>query len=136
MDLAALSEVSLVALLLWGEARGETTAGMLAVAHVVLNRVARDGWYGGSVKEVVLKPWQFSAFNAGSVVRRLLEEHGEEMFLDIARCRAVAELALAGLTIDPTGGATHYHAQGVTPYWAGSMTKTAEIGGHIFLLED
>jgi len=138
MDVAALAEIPLLALLLWGEARGETTVGMLAVAHVVLNRVARDGWYGESVKEVILKPWQFSCFNPDSLVRRLLEERGKssEAFPDIARCMLVAELALAGFTVDPTGGATHYHAQRVTPDWADGMTKTVRIGEHIFLRED
>jgi spore germination cell wall hydrolase CwlJ-like protein len=33
---------------------------------------------------------------------------------------------------DYSGGATHYHATYVCPYWARSMTPVAAIGGHEF----
>ena len=34
--------------------------------------------------------------------------------------------------LDITDGATHYHADYVTPSWARTKTKTIEIGDHIF----
>ena len=34
--------------------------------------------------------------------------------------------------IDITGGATHYHADYVSPAWAKTKTKTVEIQDHIF----
>lgn len=37
---------------------------MQAVANVIMNRVNRGGWYGASIKDVVLKPYQFSCWNA------------------------------------------------------------------------
>ena len=49
---------------IWGEARGEGARGMQAVANVIMNRVNRGGWYGASIKDVVLKPYQFSCWNA------------------------------------------------------------------------
>ena len=34
--------------------------------------------------------------------------------------------------LDITDGATHYHADYVSPAWKKSKTKTTEIGDHIF----
>ena len=34
--------------------------------------------------------------------------------------------------LDITDGATHYHADYVSPAWRKSKTKTVEIGDHIF----
>ena len=34
--------------------------------------------------------------------------------------------------LDITGGATHYHADYVSPAWAKTKTKTVEIQDHIF----
>ena len=34
--------------------------------------------------------------------------------------------------IDITGGATHYHADYVSPAWAKTKTRTVEIQDHIF----
>jgi len=40
---------------------------------------------------------------------------------------------IPGITIlDITDGATHYHADYVSPAWRKSKTKTVEIGDHIF----
>ena len=35
-----------------------------------------------------------------------------------------------------TGGATNYHADSVSPYWAPALKKTARIGHHIFYRGD
>ena len=45
-------EIDTMARTIWGEARGEGTAGMVAVGNVILNRVAAGSWYGLSVSEV------------------------------------------------------------------------------------
>jgi len=34
--------------------------------------------------------------------------------------------------VDITDGATHYHADYVSPSWAKTKTRTTEIGDHIF----
>jgi len=44
----------------------------------------------------------------------------------------LARQALAGLLEDPTGGATHYHALGISPFWTRAQTPTARIGNHVF----
>src|SRR5439155_18706771 len=40
--------------------------------------------------------------------------------------------ALSGKVFAAIGHATHYHAEYVLPYWADSLDKTLQIGGHIF----
>lgn len=132
-------EVGLLALLIWSEARGEPVEGQVAVGHVVLNRRRRGGWYGNTVHEVILKPWQFSWFNPfttgpaaepsedwGSSLPAIPVVGGDLLLL--------ARNVLAGNGPDPTGGATHFHATWMTvlPAWAGSMRVLGEIGQHRF----
>ena len=40
------------------EAQGEPDIGKAAVAHVILNRKKTHRW-GNTIKDVVMKPWQF-----------------------------------------------------------------------------
>jgi len=135
MQLSQLGNKRLLALALWGEARGEFPEGKVAVAHVILNRAAIGGWYGKSIADVILKPGHFSCFNDNTVLMKFLETNGVEAApesFDV--CEAIADIALKGLTNDPTGGATHYHAATMEqlPWWAPLMIQTARIGGHIF----
>ena len=110
----------LIAATIYHEARGEGWRGMLAVAHVIRNRVQRNSWYGGNVFEVVTKPFQFSCHNGG--------------FADYYDHKAlmIAEMVLAGVTVDVTHNADHYHADYVMPDWSTSMKFCTKIGRHLF----
>jgi N-acetylmuramoyl-L-alanine amidase len=44
----------------------------------------------------------------------------------------MANRAVAGLLSDPVHGATHYHAAGISPFWAKNEKPVAVIGRHIF----
>lgn len=114
---------------IYGEARGEGARGMQAVANVIMNRVKAGGWYGASVKDVVLKPYQFSCWNANDPNRQIILN---ATLAQLAQARAIADRAISGELPDITGGAVNYHAKNVNPYWAAKMTKTATIGNHIF----
>lgn len=120
---------------IYGEARGELIKGKEAIAAVVLNRVkrarARDCWWGNTVVEVCLKPWQFSCWNASDPNRLKVMTVGPANKVFRA-CRRVARRALQGRLKDPTGGATHYHAAGHAPPWARGRTPSAAIGRHQF----
>ncbi|SOD92548.1 cell wall hydrolase [Caenispirillum bisanense] len=129
--------VEVLARTLWGEARGEPVRGQEAVAAVVLNRVARAQarggrwWWGASVTEVCLKPWQFSCWNANDPNRpRLLALTPQTR--GFAGALRIARRAVAGNLADPTDGATHYHARGIHPPWAWRLVPCAEIGRHLF----
>ena len=121
-----MTDIELLARLIYGEARGESPLGKLAVAHVVLNRVGKRSWYGRTIREVILKPWQFSAFN------------DNWPGVDDS-CLTVAELVLGEYTIDPTKGATHYWSRKILrepPPWASAMRETIRIDGHVFMVEE
>lgn len=126
-----LDSIDYMARTAWGEARGEGTLGMRAVSHVIHNRV-QSRRYPSTVREVVLQPWQFSAWNAADPNRAkmLALDETDPAFraaLDIAR------EVLRGGSADPTGGALHYHATSVSPSWAATATGGLQIGKHIFL---
>jgi len=121
-----------LALTMYGEARGEGAQGMQAVGNVILNRVKQGGWYGASVKDVVLKPLQFSCWNTGDPNRAVMLNASAEK---LATANAIAGQLLAGKLEDITGGATNYHADYVRPSWASSMKQTVKIGRHIFYKE-
>ena len=61
---------------LWGEARGESLAGQIAVAWTIRNRV-NDGkaksWWGEGYAGVCQKPYQFSCWNKNDPNYRLPE---------------------------------------------------------------
>lgn len=63
-DLAGYSDVELLALLIAGEADGESLAGQVAVACVPVERLRRRRW-GATLRDVILQPYQFSTFNNG-----------------------------------------------------------------------
>lgn len=129
-------EVDVLARTVWGEARGEGSMGMQAVACVVLNRVAvakeHGGyWWGDSIVQVCQKPYQFSCWNKDDAnYRQLLAVEGTN--LHFATAQRIARRAVYGILDDPTGGATHYHAAGVSPAWAKNEKPSAVIGRHIF----
>lgn len=127
------ADVDLLARTIWGEARGETIEGRIAVANVVMNRVADPRW-PGSVRGVVLQPKQFSAWNEDDPNRRQLLEVTDENPV-FRECLAVAQAAVDGQLEDLTGGANHYFATWIDlPDWARSMAGTVAIGAHRFLI--
>ncbi|MCB1530912.1 MAG: cell wall hydrolase [Rhodospirillales bacterium] len=129
-------EVDVLARTLWGEARGEGERGMEAVAAVVLNRVniskAKGGyWWGNDIIRVCQKPYQFSCWNRSDPSYKKLQA-ADEKNARFVTALEVARRAASGTLRDPTGGATHYHAAYVAPYWAKGEKPTAIIGQHIF----
>ena len=53
------SDLMIMAKTIWGEARGESHNGQVAVAWVIRNRAERGGWWGNTIREVCLKDQQF-----------------------------------------------------------------------------
>lgn len=129
-------EVDVLARTLFGEARGETVRGKEAVAGVILNRVARARahggyWWGNTIEEVCVKPWQFSCWNENDPNRAKVEavQPGHKVF---DTCLRIARRAVSGALEDVTRGATHYHTRDVTPPWSRGRPVCAEYGRHLF----
>lgn len=123
---------------LLGEAGGEGYEGMLAVAHVLKNRVESDRFPGDPVP-VALQPKQFSTWNEGAGGNNPGRFGPGAPGYDDA-IRAI-ETAWTDESTDQTGNATHYWSpRGMPgyrdPYWAGSEQGSAgrvQIGNHVFL---
>lgn len=124
----------LLAMLLWGEARGEGLIGLRAVAQVVANRARRGGWFGRGWREVMLKPYQFSCFlpddpQAAWLLTPLAHSTPETW----QKCLYVAREALEQRLPNMVGNATHYYAVSIpAPRWAKEMTFVRQIGRHRF----
>ena len=133
-----------LALNMYHEARGQGIAGELAVSAVVLNRVndkrypnticevveqgpTRASWQNPKVRYPIKNRCQFSWFCDGkSDTPRNKKIYNRKYGL------ADAILGNEISFLDITGGATHYHADYVSPAWAKAKTKTVEIQDHIF----
>ena len=131
-----MTELEIFAKTLFGEARGEKLPGIEAVANVIINRVKhaiRLGhfWWGKTISEVCLKPFQFSCWNTSDPNRQLLNQDlSKDAIYQL--CERVAKRAIAGFLPDNTRGATHYHTKNVNPSWARAAVPCADIGHHLF----
>lgn len=126
---------------LYGEARGESWDGQVAVAWVIRNRAERPQWWGTTVSEVCLKKFQFSCWldSDPNKVRIQAVTPAEPHF---RRCLGIVALVMSGDLFDPTNKATHYFTaappnsdQAWPPPWSMKMHQTARIGAHVFLRE-
>lgn len=137
-------DVLALARTLWGEARGESREGQIAVAWVIRNRLEGypNAWWSThagdeipdhTIEAVCLEPHQFSCWwdtQATKVRKRTPEQLGSLMGIAIG--------VLNDTIPDNTNGATHYHtilrpdyAKIWPPKWAkGHVGKT--IGSHLF----
>jgi spore germination cell wall hydrolase CwlJ-like protein len=117
------------------EARGEPHSGQMAVAQVVLNRVA-DPRYPNTICGVVFQDenqrhrCQFSFACDGRPER---PRPGEAW----TRSLELAKEFQDGTRYSEVEDATHYHASYVRPSWSRSneMRRVGRIGGHIFYNE-
>lgn len=132
-----MSEVAIdtLARTIWGEARGQGVAGMIAVANVVMNRVAKPGWWGRDVPSVCLKKYQFSCWNQGDPnLKKLLTVTEADPQFDQAV--AIATKAVAGELADTTNHATSYK-ESALPWpadWGRPVDPVAVIGQHSFYI--
>ena len=131
-------QLDVLARTLWGEARGEGSGGMEAVANVILNRVKvadeNDGkyWWGNNIISVCQKPYQFSCWNRSDANYKKVQSVTEKSDIHFATAMRIARRAIADVLDDTTNGATHYHEKSILPDWARGQKPTVQIGNHIF----
>lgn len=117
-----------LAMNIYHEARGEVIEGQIAVAHVTMNRMNHNYW-PDTICEVVYQPSQFSwTFQISDPTPRETRAWNQAM--------VIARDVMIGNTVDPTNGATFYHANYVNPSWANQMDVSKVIGVHIFYTWD
>lgn len=126
--LAGMTDKDLLALCVWRESRGESYLAKLGVAYVIRNRASQSKWWGKSIREVILKPYQFSSFNNNDVNFDKFPDTYDPSFIE---CSNVATHALEGTEPDPTSNSTFYFDKSLDakpPKWAESYVHTIDIG--------
>jgi N-acetylmuramoyl-L-alanine amidase len=130
-----LPEIDLFSLCVWREARGCGWLARRGVAHVIKNRVNSGRFGGGSYRDVILKPCQFSSFNhndpnAGQWPRQ--EDFNDwNAWVDIQGICFDVYNGLSSENSDPSCGALFYWTPPLTaaPTHAwGEVIETARIG--------
>lgn len=112
-------DVYLLARAIYGEARGEPYAGQVAVAAVILNRVA-SAKFPNSIAGVIYQPGAFTCVSDGQI----------NLTPDETAIRAARD-ALNGW--DPSGGAIYYfNPNTATSAWIWSRPLIVVIGRHRF----
>ena len=113
------SNLNLLSRVVYGEARGESYTGQVAVAAVVLNRV-KSSSFPNTISGVV---YQYGAFDCVS--------DGQINLTPDATARKAAQDAINGW--DPTYGAIYYfNPATATNKWIWSRPMTVTIGKHRF----
>lgn len=134
---ASSGDIDILARTLWGEARGESQAGMEACAWTIRNRVfdgKNNSWWGEGYAGVCQKPWQFSCWNANDPNSPYLRGAKPIPAGEYKKAHAVAMAVVKGSVPDPTNGATHYYATTMPkpPAWAAKAKQTLKLGHHVF----
>lgn len=144
-----LDEKQVMAITICREAGGEPDEGKLAVGTVILERVDHRDWDGHTVKEVCLKPLQFSCFNSfdkGYGKTLHMAEQWDECFstdFSLMNCYSLV-VGMLSLVIPrhPILAAAHC-CQYLNPKWApeakakwlaAGMKVILKVGGHEFFV--
>ncbi|WP_244832405.1 cell wall hydrolase [Caballeronia sp. TF1N1] len=128
------ADLDTVARTLWGEARGESKTGKIAVAWVIKNRVLSPVvWWGKDYASVCRAKYQFSCWNSNDPNFPFLAGEREIPKSEYLECEDAALLVLANYQPDITLGATHYYAKSIkAPAWTKGAVKTVTVGSHFF----
>lgn len=113
------SDVNLLAHLIYGEARGESYVGQVAVGAVVMNRI-KSASFPNTMSGVIYQSYAFTAVNDGQI-----------NLTPNDTAKRAAQDAINGW--DPTYGAIYYYnPKTATSSWIFSRTTTVTIGNHVF----
>ncbi len=113
------SDVNLLAKLIYGEARGESYVGQVAVGAVVMNRI-KSASFPNTMAGVIYQSYAFTAVSDGQI-----------NLTPNATAKKAAQDAMNGW--DPTYGAIYYYNPATaTSSWIFSRSTTVTIGNHVF----
>ena len=113
------SDLNLLAHLIYGEARGESYVGQVAVGAVVMNRI-KSSSFPNTMAGVIYQGYAFTAVADGQI--NLTPD---------ANAKKAAQDAMNGW--DPTYGAIYYYnPKTATSQWIFSRQTTVTIGNHVF----
>lgn len=132
----------ILALTIYGEARGESIEGQIAVGNVIINRWRANPEKYKTVKDVCLEKLQFSCWNENDPNYPKLIELADLLSKNIIPDRIKQQLYIArgvmGMNFnDNTKGAKNYMTTKLfnsdkRPKWANVRTGEIVIGNHTF----
>ena len=136
-----LSDIEVLALTIYGESRGESIEGQIAVGCVVRNRTTAGGYY----KDTCLAPEQFSCWNHNDPNFLILSNLALKLFkgetqdeLVLMQCMWTAEGIMNHEIIDITKGAKNYMTNELyemnRPNWSKTLKVSVVIGNQTFLV--
>ena len=115
------ADIALLARLIYGEARGESYVGQVAVGAVVLNRI-KSSSFPNSMSGVIYQSYAFTAVADGQI-----------NLTPNATAKKAALDAINGW--DPSYGALYYYNPATaTSSWIFSRQTTVTIGNHVFAI--
>lgn len=148
----SLADWQLMGLCIEREASGEPREGRVAVGTVILERVDHRAWDGQTIREVILKPWQFSWTmpEAGEsyyeeavyIAQNWIEQYRQDQAL-YECCKISCGMLQGDIPRDPDLAAVHC-CQYLNPVVAGKtrrawlaagMRSIKAIGAHEFFAE-
>ncbi len=113
------ADVMLLARLIYGEARGESYVGQVAVGAVVMNRI-KSSSFPNTMSGVIYQRYAFTAVDDGQI-----------NLTPNATAKKAAQDAMNGW--DPTYGALYYYNPATAESaWIFTRTTTVTIGNHVF----
>lgn len=135
-----LKDEEVMALTLYGEARGASFNAKLGMAQVMWNRT-KDKRFGSNIKEVVTKPKQFSCYNDNDVNLQIIMGVVEDFDgnfnknIHLRECYMIALAVINGYIQGKVKDSLFYHTTGVNPKWNKNMILEAKIGNTLFWKE-
>ncbi len=115
------ADILLLARLIYGEARGESYVGQVAVGAVVLNRI-KSASFPNTMSGVIYQKYAFTAVDDGQI-----------NLTPNATAKKAAQDAINGW--DPSYGALYYYNPATaTSQWIFSRKTTTTIGNHVFAI--
>jgi cell wall hydrolase len=139
-----VSDRIILILTIYGEARGESIEGQIAVGCVIRNRVLQSS-KNEIYRDICLAPKQFSCWNKDDPNYQILISLAEKMMSPIPDnspiIRQISWIAVGIMNkaiVDVTGGSTHYmtstlYAENAVT-WAYKMKVSKVIGNQTFLV--
>jgi len=113
-------EITLLALTIYREARGEPHEAQIAVAHTVKNRISKPGWWGTDIVSVLTKKWQYSSLTDPNDTQLTTWPTADDHIFE--DCLSLAEMVVRGVYNSPLKGIDSYYddsLQGdLRPKWA------------------
>ena len=124
---ARTSDLFILALVVWREARGEEVNVQRAVAFSVLNRVRKPSWWGKDIMSVCTKKWQYSSMTDPKDRQLTTWPSSTDPSWEISM--KAAWDAMNDAVPNPIPGADSYYDISIpAPKWADDKSFVAQLG--------